>query len=594
MNVKPLHVFLIITIALGLVGLAAYSGAQGRQILGPSDLRMDHDGNLHVRIDETIFVYNESIELVDTYSLEKFGIGSLLGSFDFFSDNSILLVADTVTDHSAMKAGRLLRCSVSPPTCAPLDASDLRFGSSFRTHVDNSDQVFLAHTTNDTVYWQDQQGQELSQLKGGLNRPNHLWRYEDKLAIANTDGFELLVVPLSGRTFASRDQWQVISMDSEPNRSRGERRPIDFLQIDSSWYVLAKTSDMRSGAIYRFDTHGNFQSHFALSPGADPMAIAYMGGSIVVADYAGMKIDRYTLKGEQLPALDSVAQREHIENLQHRRLKFALLEYSAWGVFAIAMLAGFIVAIRGEMRKARSKSEKRLEERDVAAVKPTARPHPMEAAIHWLQPKKTPLWIGALSLLAMLAMPLIMDLALPETEEPERLCIRYSMNIVVWVFTGAMVLILVPLVIKLRTTVSTRIGFRDEWVLVDHGNGSMYIAQDKDLVSVNNGFMIDGVTIPTGNHQISLYDSAELEKWLEPRLAVGSKLGLIQQTRWQWHNRRGLFLLSLLGIILGGALIIVIEMGWLENRFEEWLQTRPECQMQMEEADADTTQAPQA
>jgi len=578
MDVRPLHAVLMVTLAAVLIGLAAYSGTKARQVMGPSDLRVDRVGNLHLRIGQAIFVYDSGHNLVDTYSLDDFGVTGLLGSFEFFADNSLLLVADSLADGASGEKGQLLRCSFSNWRCTPLFDAKQRFRRSFRTWIDHNDNIFLSDTARDAVYWLEAGGGKRNELLGAVEQPGQVRRQRDRLVIANTDGGELLFVPLRDGNFTAKQDWQHIPVDSADNKSRRERRPTDFVHLPSGWYILAKTTNGRRGSVYHYTDAGEYRARIALPDGADPLAIAYHGDTLLVADYAGLAVYRFTASGERLEDLQSPAQRDHLENLQQRKQMFSVIEYASWGVFALALLVGFIVAIRGELRKAKQRRDATPPKTEsTAPPRPTTRPHPMEAGIHWLAPKKTALWMGVLLLCTVLLMPLLMIVVAPEGNDPKQVCTRYALNIALWGFTAFMLVIFVPLILKMRTVVRTRLGFRDEWVLVDHGNGTIYIARDEDLIGVNNGFMIDGVTIPTGNPNMALYNSGDLDTWLKPRLARGKTLGPIQQLTWQWHNRRGLFIVSAIGICAGLVLVVAMEAGWLEKHFKDWLDTQPEC-----------------
>jgi hypothetical protein len=91
MDVKPLQVILILALFGGLLALGMWGATESRGIQGSSDLRIDRLGRLHVRIDDKIFVDNTASTLVDEYALTKFGIEQLYGSYEFYTDNSMLL-----------------------------------------------------------------------------------------------------------------------------------------------------------------------------------------------------------------------------------------------------------------------------------------------------------------------------------------------------------------------------------------------------------------------------------------------------------------------------------------------------------------------
>lgn len=207
----------------------------------------------------------------------------------------------------------------------------------------------------------------------------------------------------------------------------------------------------------------------------------------------------------------------------------------------------------------------------------------MEARIHWLQPKKTAFRLGLLFTAVILAAPLALHTGFPVDEDPRAACTRFSISVVVWGFSGLMLLLVVPLLVFVHRLVNTRLGFRDEWVLVERANGPVHIARDEDLIRVNHGFIIAGVTVPTGNPKMPLYKAGELDQWLAPRLARGSRLGPIGHLSWQWQNRRGLVVVICAGIVAGIALVAALESGWMEQQFIRWLEARPECESALQE-----------
>lgn len=201
----------------------------------------------------------------------------------------------------------------------------------------------------------------------------------------------------------------------------------------------------------------------------------------------------------------------------------------------------------------------------------------MEASIHWLEPKKTPLWIGVLVVALSLGAPLLMEASFPPGDTPSDQCMHFSVSVVMWSFSAAMLLLFIPLLFFIRGVVNNRLGFRNEWVLVERRSGPVLMARDEDLTRVNNGFIIEGVTIPTGNPRFTLYTRKDLETWLHPRLARGKDLGPMRQLSWQWQHRRGQFILMITAIIAGLALIAAMEGGWMEAQFKDWLENQPEC-----------------
>ena len=398
MDVKPLHVILILVLFGGLLALALWGATESRRIQGPSDLRIDRLDRLHVRINRQIFVYNNASTLVDTYALDKFGIEQLLGSYDFYSDNSMLLSPASIhapagTDEfnegaTSKHIGKLLRCSLDSGACTALEKSVLSFKQSFRAFVDQADDIYLADTASGSVYWLNEEGGVRHELSRVLDRPSQIRRYDDVLVVAHTEGQELVLVPLRDGRFGDEEDWQRIAMTDPGNRTRSETRPIDFTRIEKDWYVLAKTQDMRSGAIYRYDPTGTLRAHFALPAGADPFALEDFGGAIVVADYVGMAVHRYSPAGDHLGYLSSTTQDEYVAGLKprlERATALGPLQQTVWqwhnkrGVF-IALLLGVIIllplaiAVQGDWAK--NRFEQWLQTQPECQVAGALVPHP--------------------------------------------------------------------------------------------------------------------------------------------------------------------------------------------------------------------------
>lgn len=584
MAVKPLHALLIVLLFGGLVVMASWSSMQATQIGGPTDLRIDSRDRLHVRIHDRVLVYSQSRMLVDEYSLGQFGIGDIWGSYAFFNDHSLLLSPASLQDDDTALSkpiaqadlGKLMRCTPATGNCSVLEQFGRRFKQTYRADIDENGDIFLADTGTGEVFWLSGGGEVRAMLAANLDRPNQLRRYADTLAIANTEAEELLLIPLLDGRFAAADQWTHLSTAGSENRSHKHTRPLDFTRLGTHWWVLAKTADMRSGALYRYTPEGNYLADFELPPGADPFALTVFGGELLVADYALMRVYRYSSDGEYLGDLVSVEQTDFVAGLVKRKNNYTVLQYAAWGVFSLALVVGLIVGIARELKK--SASSNASEDEDIAPRVTTARPHPMDPRIHWLHARKAPLRTGMLAFFAMLLMPLVLALDLPGEGGDSAECTRLTMEIVIWGGCGLLAAITLPLGLHMRNITRTRIGVADEWVLVDHGNGVVRIARDEELLRVNNGFIIDQTTVPTGTPQVSLYDKAEVEQWLKPRMQRATHLGPLAQTKWQWQHKRSLFIALAIGIALMVVLLVMVEAGWAEQWFTRWIESQPACQ----------------
>ena len=574
MDVKPLHALVALLVFGTLLALASYSGMQAKMIQGPSDLQLDRNGDLHLRIGQQFFVYDEQGQLRDRYSLDDFNIEGLVGNFDFFSDNSVLLVPVQGRGPLQSLSGRLLRCERTRHNCTALAGNDSIYDRSIRMVVDSQDRIYLADTVKGRVNAMSPDGAELHQLAEELQRPNRLRLVDEQLVIAHTEAKEVLLVPLAGASFTGSGQWRRLDMSGPGDAALGGYLPLDLIGLVGDWWVLLKPEHMRSGIIRRYASDGSYLSAITLPEGADPFAVAVHGEAILVADYAGLAVYRYDSDGQLAGELDSAEQRAYVEQLKQRQSLFRIVQYVSWGLFALALVVGFTIAIKAELQKSRDKSATPEMSGARAA---TPKPHHLDARVHWLIASQRPLWLMAVVALLVLAMPLSLGLVTPPAEDAAERCATFSLRLLIGGATAFMVLILGGLIWKMRQVVATRIGVADEWVLVDRRSGPVQIARDEDLLRIANGFIIDGVAVPTGNQQMPFYDRQALAQWLQPRLERAPLLGPGKHLAWQWQNQRRMFILTT-GLALAGlAAVLSLELGWFEPWFEQWLQAQPAC-----------------
>ena len=156
------------------------------------------------------------------------------------------------------------------------------------------------------------------------------------------------------------------------------------------------------------------------------------------------------------------------------------------------------------------------------------------------------------------------------------------------IILGMALLMVVPIIIPLalvrRRVLRTQLGVKDEWVVVRFHDNSTASSRDRDLRVTNNGFIIGNRHVPIGRNNSFLFAKADLDAYLQPRLARARKLSVGQQVAWEWRrNRRATLLLVLLLIPAVGAFIFV-EFG----SGKEWLQELllsllgPECRQAVE------------
>jgi hypothetical protein len=205
----------------------------------------------------------------------------------------------------------------------------------------------------------------------------------------------------------------------------------------------------------------------------------------------------------------------------------------------------------------------------------TRRPSASDIGIRWLKQPRLDLLKVVLALTVGLGLGLILMVPSLDADAP---C-----PIGPLILTLALVLILpvlIPLAVLARRFHNTRIGVRDEWVVVRFPDGNLESGRDRDLHSVKNGFIINNRRVAVGHEAYPLYDKSDVRTLLQPRLANATAMGLREQFIFDWQHNRGVLLAAGVAILLAIAAIIALESdgadNWLEQRLAAML--GPECQ----------------
>lgn len=151
----------------------------------------------------------------------------------------------------------------------------------------------------------------------------------------------------------------------------------EYALVESDWDVLARQQDLHGGAIDRNDARSLYLAHTSVPAGSEPPPMTEFGGDVVVADYAGMA-----------------------------------------------------VAIGAEIRKAK-RPDAAPALAPAAAAPTTTRPHPLDPHIHWLEPKRTLLWLMLTMAVLLAVLPLVAVLQIPRTDDIAAHCVEMTVRLFV-------------------------------------------------------------------------------------------------------------------------------------------------------------------
>jgi hypothetical protein len=336
---------------------------------------------------------------------------------------------------------------------------------------------------------------------------------------------------------------------------------------------------MSRSAIRHYDDAGKQLGEIKLQRDGFIIALESLGDDLVATDYRNWRVLRFDSQGSEFGDLSSPAQEEYIEQLRGQVRLYDIATVAAWTLFIVLLVVGVVVAVRHELKKANNM--KVAQAGSSADKKPdTRQPNLSEISIQWLKKPRFNLATVMLALIAGLTLGLIV---LIPSLEPNKPC---SIGQLIMALTLAMVIpIIVPLVVFRNRMHKTRVGVRDEWVIVQFHDSRVEMSRDRDLMTSNNGFIINNRRVGIGNDRHYLYDKKDIEALLQPRLAKAKKLGVGAQMAWEWqHNRRTTLALGVL-TVLALALYVALEFGtgkeWMEKQLIAMM--GPECEAAVQE-----------
>jgi hypothetical protein len=561
MNIKPIPAILILLVFLALAALAAQSSMQAASIQGPSDLSKDGLGNLHVRINQKVFVYDSEGDYRRDYSLTDFGLRDIWGGLSFYSNQDLLLAPAEATSDGNNKArarppltnGILYRCDGGTFQCSPLTGFSERLSRSYRASIDEQGWIYLSNSATGEVSLLDDKGTLIEALPHRLSRPTEIQRHKNTLVVADSGGHSLLVIPLEGRGFSAEAEWRRISTRPPRNDSWKVSQPVDFTGTDTGWAVLVKNADMSRSSVRHYSEAGDFEMEFKLQRNGYIIALESLGDELVATDYRNWQVLRFDQSGSDLGQLSSPQQERYIEELRAEIRQHEIMSLAAWMVFGILVVAGFVIAIRAELRKA---SQNKTSASASAARRAAGTPKPShrDPNIKWLGRPRFDIASILMLLIALISVSLlVLPSILPTLDKAT------NSPTVLGLVALAFFVSLVPLNILRKRIKNTHIGVRDEWVIVCFHDGTKETSRDEDLLVFGNGFIIGKRKVSIGNEKNYLYSKSDIQSLLEPLLANGKKLSIGEAAAWEWQNNRTSNVVALAVIILCLVLAIAAE-----------------------------------
>lgn len=571
--------------AIGIVlgagmALAIYLWASAGQarLFGYGFMRLDQ-GQLVVNFDRhLVWLDSRGREL----SAKDLGAAGLhpAGDFDFFANGDLLvyhrakprsvwqnlraffslregpLRPDTTGPADLIRPDGFYRCALDPVRCQPLVDTEVLPARSSRFVIDRRrDLIYLADTSDHSLYKLSASGQPLASRREGFAFPNQLLLRGDELWLADTNHHRVVQIDTDTERFAE------VLQTFEVAAGNSHRWPHQLAESDVGLWVLLGNHAMADGKLRFLSATGELSQ--PLGPAAlaqaglnDPLAIHFWQDALWVSDFSEPKLVRlhpgtgevFDVQSETLATLEQGYRTEH--ERYHRFILLALL------LFALVMVSGSIAAWRLEKDQTRRKLSAwtKPAEFDVGGeVTATGR-----ADILWIRSglatwhRRLPavLWFCWVAIAL-----LVLSLGFGEAGfSPSLLWLMFAML----VFLGVVNLMAQRI---LNSIVKSRLGvIGDSLVLVDAA-GRRTVARGSNIRYSAQFLLADDVAVALGNQNLRFFAEDELKRWVYPRLGDAHKLSAREQWAALWRLRHP-HVTSAAGILAAMLIfLLVLEYG---------------------------------
>lgn len=565
-------IVLIVIFFGGLLYLQGFAGAKWRENQGPDVLAKDQQGNLYVNIKSVIFRYDAKGKYIDQRDLKSIGIDTFTGGISFFPNGDLLMVpksySPNLLESLAVKyritkqlpsfltsaSGRLSRCKWQSFSCEPLLHFSENFSRALWTDIDNNENIFLANTSQHKIFWLDGAGNVLDTLEDSeeIQFPNQVKRNGDFLWLANCNDNSLTKIPLLDKRFDRNYQRFPARATGLP---KADRWPTGVAVMERDYFVLSQGDNLLHGSIYRANEKGEIQDVFLKQKNDDPIAIAAFNGELLVADYKGLHITRYSKYGARLglftsPELEAVLKKAKADQIAYRKL-----ELLCKTLFWVFLLVGFGVAYLLEKRHKEKKSS--VYDAELTVVSNNYPPANNDKRIQWIQYKfflrnfnKWALWFW---------IPLII-LVIPNLLSAEEESVLYSSFFLM--IHGLTLLSL----IKAHKLMNKRLGALVPWVLLKTNDKEVAVERENEI----RCYSLFGRTVLMVGNQDLLVKAGKNKKLFDGELAndyINRLIGLARpisfSERWTWifeHKFHSL-MWELLLVVIYVAILFVANLS---------------------------------
>ncbi len=330
--------FLALIAIFGIMGAIVQAWRAGEAVsvsAGPGALAST-DETVYFVAGGTLYVADAGGALQNELSLASLGLSSVVSQLAVVAGD--VLVADGTR-------GTVHRCDLVRRACEQIVRIPMRGrgGAMAVASAPEADRLYVADTNGHELHAYSLKGKPLYRLEveGGLKYPNEvIWLGDGRLLVVDTNHHRIVVLADDGGGHTRLLQ----KMAAKNDLGRGNTWPIAAARDSegNTWVVIADGL-LNNGELIRYDAEGRPQRHIELGGDADPVALAPLADTVLLADMANYRLHRIGV-GRRVQAFGDAALRNALRSLQARHSHGLWMRYLSIGMVAAFSLIGAFAA----------------------------------------------------------------------------------------------------------------------------------------------------------------------------------------------------------------------------------------------------------
>jgi len=556
-DLSPATVILVLLYFLIVMGLGFWARGEATAIPGPGTIKQSEQGDVYVQVGtELLRITPEGID-VRRYDLARLGVEKL---FDFvllggekilvrlgpyrksFLENlaTYLRLPNSAPVSGAPDGAGLYTCDLAVMSCTVFSRNFDMDDVHWLAYDREAGELFIADTSRHQIHKLGADGALRATQASDFIFPNHISLVDGRLRVIDTNNRAVKLVNGHDEPFGARvSEAGLVNSDV---RGQGHGFPYMLAEVGNEYWVLIMNRNMARGGVYRYAKDWRYLGRVALPEVENADYIAPVGEGAWVSDGSGLRVVQLAASGTKLGELNSPGFLQRMTENGRSHDRWMGFAHAMAGLFGVSLVAGVIVGLRRESKRASALDNARYERVVVNLADPE---------IHWIE--VNPSVRRRFYLLAglMLIMPVILLATMVGSNSTSQKPFG------LWPALLAVTIMLVAVGAVMFQMLRNRIGVLGDVLILQHGKEHR-AARGKSIVYSGMQVAIDNIIVPLGSGAMPLYRIEEVVARLHPLIQNATVVGMREMQVYQLRHMKKTYWALTAALVFLAVLVIVI------------------------------------